>query len=59
MKSQLKYHNVVFNHNILLNPCIGCIKRGNCEDEKYADLGAYCRSKRTKVTVNTNELRSR
>ena len=35
------------NTHVKLDPCRGCIKRGNCEGEKYAEPGEYCRSKET------------
>ena len=37
------------NHHIRLNPCIGCVSRGKCDKEQYADPDSYCRSYERKV----------
>ena len=44
-KKHIKYHEVSFNNYAPLNPCIGCIHRGSCEGEQYAEAGSYCRNK--------------
>ena len=35
------------NYPVPLSPCRGCLKRGKCDGEKYAEQGAYCRDKET------------
>lgn len=47
MKQHVKYHEVIFNQNIPLNPCIGCIYRGSCEGEQYVSPGEFCSRKET------------
>jgi len=55
MKNHVRYHEVVFNH-VPLNPCIGCIYRGHCEGEQYAEPGEYCRSKKGDEKENNNAV---
>lgn len=47
----IKSHSAVFNHGIKLNPCMGCIYRGNCEGEKYVKPGDFCHSKKERKEV--------
>jgi len=40
------------NCTIDLNPCMGCVSRGNCDVEKYMEPGDFCRDKKARGDKN-------
>ena len=59
MSRSISHHEAVFNHNLSLNPCIGCIKRGKCEGEQYAEPDSYCRDRKTRSDKVAEELKAK
>ena len=56
MPRSIIHHKAVFNHNVFLNPCIGCIYRGRCDEEIYISQGEDCRSKVTEEDISDADI---
>lgn len=59
MSISISHPEAVFNYNLFLNPCIGCIKRGKCEGEQYAEPDSYCRDRKTRSDKVAEELKAK
>jgi hypothetical protein len=43
-------------NGIILNPCIGCIYRGKCDEEFYISRGEDCRAKVTEEDTSDADI---
>jgi len=43
-------------NGIILNPCIGCIYRGRCDEEIYISQGEGCSSKVTEKDTSDADI---